>query len=121
MYNGYEIEAGSRQKLMTLFPPKYPNVIAHHITSQFGVKNGEMPEQPEKVLVVGYIDNGESLEGLLVSVDGSIERPSGGQYHITWSIDRSKGAKPFHTNQYTGVAKMLDRPVEIDVEAKFFS
>ena len=120
MYNGYEIERGSRNKLMALFPPKYPNVLGHHITEEFGVKNGEVPDQPKQVLIVGYIDNGEDVEGLLVSVDGTTDRPSGGKYHITWSIDRSKGAKPFHTNQYTDQAVKLPRPIEIDVDAKFF-
>lgn len=121
MYNKYELEAGSRSKLFDLFPPKYPNVLGHHITEEFGVKDGRAPEQPQKVLVIGYIDNGEDVEGFLVSVDGKVDRPSGGKYHITWSIDRSNGAKPFHTNQYTDDAVMLKSPIEIDVEAKFFT
>jgi hypothetical protein len=121
MYNGYELEAGSRQKLIDLFPPKYPNFIGHHITEQFGMKDGEIPKQPQKVFVVGYIDNGEDVEGLLIEIDGTTVRPSGGQYHITWSIDRSKGAKPVHTNSYTGDAVRNFRPIEIDVEAKYFN
>lgn len=120
MYNGYEIEEGSRRKLMTLFPPKYPNVLGHHITETFGVKNGETPEQPQQVLIIGYIDNGEDVEGFLVEVDGKTDRPNGGKYHITWSIDRSKGAKPVHTNNYVNEAVKLKRPIEIDVDAKFF-
>lgn len=120
MYTGYEIEKGSRNKLMVLYPPKYPHVLGHHITEQFGVKDGEAPKQPKQVLIIGYIDNGEDVEGFLVEVDGTTDRPSGGKYHITWSIDRSKGAKPVHTNQYTNEAKMLKRPIEIDVDAKFF-
>lgn len=120
MYNGYEIEEGSRNKLMTLYPPRYPNVLGHHITEKFGVKNEEVPEQPSKVMVVGYIDNGENVEGFLVSIDGVTTRPDGGKYHITWSIDRSKGAKPFHTNNHVDEAISI-RPVEIDVDAKFFT
>ena len=121
MYNGYEIEAGSRQKLLDLFPPKYGNLLGHHISEKFGVNNGEVPEQPEKVLIVGYIDNGENVEGFLVEVNGTTSRPDGSKYHITWSIDRSTGAKPFHTNDHVDSAKMLKRPIEIDVESKFFS
>ena len=120
MYNGYEIEQGSRNKLMALFPPKYPNVLGHHITEKFGVKNGEVPEQPKQVLIIGYINNGEDVEGFLVEVDGTTDRPSGGKYHLTWSIDRSKGAKPVHTNNYVNAAVPLKRPVEIDVDARFF-
>lgn len=121
MYNGYELDPGSRRKLMDLFPPKYPHVLGHHITEEFGVKDGRVPEQPKQVLVIGYIDNGENVEGFLVSVDGEINRPTGGKYHITWSIDRASGAKPFHTNNHVDEAKMLPRPIEIDVDAKFFT
>ena len=120
MYNGYGIEAGSRQKLLTLYPPKYPNVIGHHITEKFGVRNGEVPPQPETVLVVGYINNGDDVEGFVVEIDGTTRRSDGSTYHITWSIDRSKGAKPVHTNNYTKDAVPLKRPIEIDVEAKYF-
>lgn len=121
MYNGYEIEEGSRNKLLTLYPPKYPNVLGHHITEKFGVKDKTVPDQPSKVLVIGYIDNGEDVEGFLVSIDGNTNRPDGGKYHITWSIDRTKGAKPFHTNNHVDEAISLRRPIEIDVDAKFFS
>ena len=72
------------------------------------------------VEVVGYIDDGKGVEGFLVAIDGSTNRPSGGKYHLTWSIDRSKGAKPVHTNAHTGEAKPLKRYIEIDVEAKYF-
>lgn len=120
MYTGYEIERGSRNKLIALYPPKYPNVLGHHITEEFGVKDGKPPKQPRQVFVIGYINNGENVEGFLVAIDGVTDRPSGGKYHITWSIDRSKGAKPFHTNLYTDEAEMFKRPIEIDVDAKFF-
>ena len=42
MYNGYELESGSRQKLLDLFPPKYPTFIGHHITEKFGIKDKEV-------------------------------------------------------------------------------
>lgn len=119
MYNGYEIEKGSREKLITLYPPKYPNFIGHHITEKFGVKDGTVPKQPEKVIIVGYINNGKNLEGFLVSVDGTVNRPDGSKYHLTWSLDRSKGAKPYHTNWYVNDAVKI-KPIEIDVDAKFF-
>lgn len=121
MYTGYEIEAGSRQKLATLFPPKYPNFMGHHITEAFGVKDGSVPEQPRRVLVVSHIDNGEDVEGFVVSIDGSSKRPDGGTYHLTWSLDRSNGAKPVHTNNHIDSAEPLKQPIEIDVSAKFFT
>jgi len=120
MYTAYTLEPGSRQKLMHLYPPKYPNVMGHHITEKFGVQDGSVPPMPSDVQVVGYIDNGKDVEGFLVEVNGTINRPSGGKYHITWSLDRSKGAKPVHTNAYTDEAVMLKRPIPIDVDPAYF-
>jgi hypothetical protein len=116
MYTAYLLTKKSRQKLEYLFPPKYPDFIGHHITERFGVgPDAEAPDDPVLVQVVGYIDNGEGVEGFLVEIDGASERPSGGKYHITWSIDRNKGFKPVNTNDYVDEAVDV-RPVRIDVE-----
>jgi hypothetical protein len=122
MYTGYLLSEESRALLLAKFPPKYKDVIAHHITEKFGVKaNTKAPEQPSEVWVVGYMDDGEGVEGLLVEVDGTVERPSGGKYHITWSIDRSKGKKPYHTNDITHLAKPVAPSIKIEVEPKVFA
>ena len=120
MYTGYEIDQDSRSKLAQLYPPKYPNFMGHHITEAFGVKDGSVPEQPQQILVVGYINNGEDVEGFVVEIDGTTARPDGGTYHLTWSIDRSKGAKPVHTNNHVNEAERI-RPIEIDAHARFFT
>jgi hypothetical protein len=118
MYTAYLLSEKSRKTLYFLFPPKYPEFIGHHITEEFGVPEGtEPPEQPKLVEVVGYIDNGDGVEGFLVEVNGNTQRPSGGKYHITWSIDRDRGYKPVHTNKYTGNAENID-PIKIEVEPK---
>jgi hypothetical protein len=118
MYTAYVLTEKSRKTLFFLFPPKYPEVIGHHITETFGVsKDAEAPEMPTLVEVVGYIDNGDGVEGFLVEIDGSSDRPSGGKYHITWSIDRDKGYKPVNTNDYTNDAKPV-KPVRLQVEPK---
>ena len=105
MYSGYLINDDSRKKLLEQFPPTYPNVIAHHITETFGVtKYAEAPKNPTSVKVIGYINNDENVEGLLVEVNGKVDRASGSKYHITWSLDKSTGAKPFDTNKYVNDA-----------------
>jgi len=48
------------------------------------------------IKVVGYVDDGEGLEALVVSVNGSTERPDGKIYHITWSLN--EGRKPVESN-----------------------
>jgi hypothetical protein len=120
MYTAYELTEKSRKVLTYLYPPKYPDFIGHHITEQFGVPEGTpAPDEPVLVQVVGHIDNGDGVEGFLVEIDGTSDRPSGGKYHVTWSIDRSKGYKPFNTNQYTKEAAPI-AAVAIQVKANVF-
>ena len=115
MYTAYTLMNVSRKKLYLLYPPKYPEFVGHHITEEFGVSAGaEKPDDPTLVEIVGYIDNGDGLEGFLVEVDGTSDRPSGGKYHITWSIDRSKGYKPYNTNDFIDQAEPI-HPIRITV------
>jgi len=120
MYTGYLLTDHSRDMLRKIFPPKNPTWLGHHITEKFGVPTDfPPPDKPDRVQVVGYIET-DGIEGLLVNIDGATDRPSGGNYHITWSIDKSKGMKPFHTNKYIHLAKPVS-PIDIDVIPKTFT
>lgn len=90
-FAAYVLSDNSRNQLLTKFPPKYPTVSAHHITIKFGVVADEpIPQPTSNVKVVGYVDSGDGIEALVVSVNGSTDRPDGKTYHITWSFDPSK-------------------------------
>jgi hypothetical protein len=95
-YVAYVLDERSVNILKEVFPPKYPDFIGHHITYRLGTSI--VPKQPKLVEVVGYVDDKEGLEALIVEVDGTIERRDGGVYHITWSLDRSLGMKPSNSN-----------------------
>lgn len=98
-YTAYLLDSKSRRMLAKRFPPKYPEFIGHHITLKFGV-SGDVPiPRPTDINIVGYADDGEGLEALVVEVDGKTNRVDGSIYHITWSLDRSKGRKPVHSKQ----------------------
>lgn len=99
-YLAYELSDSDREKLLDLFPPKFPDVIAHHVTLAFGVPEPEEGAVGSRVLikVIGHTED-ESLEALVVEVDGKAQRPDGKTFHITWSLDRSKGRKPVQSNQ----------------------
>ena len=97
-YTAYVLKKKSRNQLFQKFPPKFPEKIAHHITKQFGVpSNTPHPSMPKSIKVVGYASN-DKIEALIVEINGSTQRPGGGTYHITLSLDREKGAKPVHSN-----------------------
>lgn len=121
-YEAFVLDNSSRQALASIFPPKYPEWIGHHITHEFGVQKG--PEEkygvPQPCKVVGYAED-DGIEVLVVAVGGVTIRPDGKKYHITWSLDRSKGWKPVDSNkviQETGF-KLLDRPISIHTTFEF--
>lgn len=89
-YTAYVLNDTDRALLSNAYPPKYPEHVGHHVTVEFGVPEGTSAPEPANVKVVGYIDSGDGLEALVVSVNGSTQRPDGKTYHITWSLDRSK-------------------------------
>lgn len=119
MYTGYLLTEKTRNLLLAQFPPKYEKVVANHITESFGVpSNTAPPEMPESVAVIGYIDSGDGVEGLLAEVNGSTDRPDGSMYHITWSL--GNGRKAVETNKYVFTAKTVGRTI-IEVEPKTFT
>lgn len=119
MYTGYEITEKSKAEILSKFKTKYPDVICHHITEAFGVsEDAEAPAQPESIQVVGYaFDDDKRVECLLVEVDGTTRRPSGGQYHITLSIDREFGAKPVQSNHILYKAEPVE-PFAVEATSK---
>jgi hypothetical protein len=117
MYIAYELDKKSRQALAAVFPPKYADFVGHHITLRMAKKNdSKLPSMPNSVKVVGYADDGDGLEVLVVEINGKTSRPDGKTFHITWSLDRSKGKKPVHSNGL--VANGFTRVDPIDIKAK---
>lgn len=106
-YTAYVLDKRNRAELLAQFEPRYPDVIAHHITYEFGVPESKpLPEQPQSLKIVGRVDDGKGVEALVVEVDGDTQRPDGKTFHITWSIDRSQGRKPVHSNDVIQQVKM---------------
>lgn len=97
LYSAYLLSQTGRKTLMDIFKPKYSRVVAHHVTVQFGnVTEDSVPDAAD-IEVVGYIDSGDGLEALVVSVNGAVDRPDGSVYHITWSLQN--GYKPVDSNK----------------------
>ena len=94
-YVGWELDHQDRDVLLGLIRPAYPDVIAHHVTLHMG--EGELPTETEGD-VIGFVDDGAGVQALVVRIAGTTDRPGGGTYHITWSIDRSAGRKPVDSN-----------------------
>jgi hypothetical protein len=119
-YHAYVLSPESRAALLKKHPPKYPEVIAHHVTHAFGVKKeSRVPEHPKSVEVIGHVDDGKGVQAAVVKVDGREFRPDGKRYHVTISIDRSKGRKPVHSNDViSDLGYTTVRPYRISAQAR---
>ncbi len=49
------------------------------------------------IKVIGHTED-DSLETLVVEIGGTTRRPDGKTFHITWSMDKSKGRKAKQSN-----------------------
>ncbi len=95
---GWKLDDGERSSLLNRFPPLWPDVIADHITLQSDVAEDAALPEPQRAEIVGSISDGEGLQALIVVVGGNSGRPDGGTFHITWSLDRSRGRKAVQSN-----------------------
>ena len=90
---GWKLPRDERAALLQRFPPRYAEVIADHVTLRVGASaETPLPRKPE-ALIVGRADDGESLECLVVELDGTTDRPDGSTYHITWSLGPGRKAR----------------------------
>jgi hypothetical protein len=95
---GWKLDPAQRPALLERLPPHWPDVIADHITLRAKVGGDEPLPEAERAEIVGGIDDGEGLQAMVVAINGTTGRPDGGTYHVTWSLDQSRGRKPAESN-----------------------
>lgn len=95
---GWSLDPEERRRLLERFPPRYPDVIADHVTlaSKVG-RDAPLPTEGGGE-IIGRIDDEAGLQALIVAIGGTPARPDGGTYHISWSLDRSRGRQPVESN-----------------------
>lgn len=141
-YLAYKLGQENRDKLLQAFPPKYPLLKADHVTIQ--LKEPETLPYADTIDVIGIADDNNGIQALIVEVNGSMYRPDGRVYHITWSLDPDKVApaefdinkppekrkerpyKPFHSNALilrdleSGKITFFDRPISLGAHKSVF-
>jgi hypothetical protein len=90
---GWAVDDDQRNELLQQFPPKFATVVADHVTlAAKASREAELPHETTAE-IVGRVDDGEGVEALVVSLDGSTDRPDGSTYHITWSLEKGRRAR----------------------------
>ncbi|MBE7366491.1 hypothetical protein [Ramlibacter pallidus] len=117
---GWKLDREERELLLARFPPAYARPIADHVTLRPRVHAGTVLPPAVRAVIVGRADDGQGLEALVVHVDGSTERPGGGTYHVTWSLEA--GRKAVESNDVIAARgwQPVDPPVALQlVPARF--
>ena len=117
---GWKLSSDERSSLLERFPPKYENVVADHVT----LRVSATPETPlpreVEAEIVGHADDGESLECLVVSIDGTTDRPDGSTYHVTWSLGPGRRARESNDVLCEHGWKPLEKPLPIQLHPARF-
>ncbi len=117
---GWKIPRDERERLLQRFPPKYDRAIADHVTLQVGASEETPLPREVEAQIVGYADDGQSLECLVVALDGTTDRPDGSTYHITWSLGPGRKAKESNDLLREKRWEALDRPIPIELDPARF-
>ena len=95
---GWKLDTADRERLLEHFRPLFPDVVADHVTLRTGTNASTPLPRATCGQVVGEIDDGAGVQALVVRIGGATDRSDGSTYHITWSLDRSRGRRPVESN-----------------------
>jgi hypothetical protein len=118
---GWKLPEVERELLLRQFPPKYENVVADHVTLRVGATaQTPLPKKPADARVVGRADDGDSLECLVVEIDGTFDRPDGSTYHITWSLGPGRKARESNDLLRDHGWHPIEAPIELELTPAHF-
>lgn len=110
---GWSLDREQRQTLLERFEPRYEKVVADHVTLAARVAaDTPLPDSVE-AQAVGRIDDDRGVEALVVAIDGSVDRPGGSIYHITWSLGPGRRAKESNDVLANGPWQPLSEPIPL--------
>lgn len=117
---GWKLDRAQREILLDRFPPRYPHAIADHVTLRTDASGQSLPDAANG-RIIGHADDDEGLEAMVVAIDGTSDRPDGSVFHITWSLDKTKGREARESNDLlkTGRWQPLD-PVDLELKPARF-
>jgi hypothetical protein len=112
---GWRLAKDDQAKLLERFEPTYANTVANHVTLKSDAASDPIP--PEVTAqVVGRTDDGAGVEALVVSIDGTTDRPDGSTYHITWSLGEGRRARESNDVLRERGWVEVDEPIPVRLE-----
>jgi len=92
MTTGWKLDRKLRESLLEQLPPRYPEVIADHVTLDAKAIDVE-PPPVSSARIVGRADENRGVEAMVVELEGSLDRPDGSTWHVTWSLGPGRTAR----------------------------
>ena len=117
---GWKLPRDEREQLLERFPPRYEDVIADHVTLRVGATPQTPLPRKADARIVGRADDGDSLECLVVELDGTTDRPDGSTYHITWSLGPGRKARESNDVLRDRGWDHIDTPIPVELEPARF-
>lgn len=109
---GWKLDRDEREALLREHPPAYDEPVADHVT--LSARGGDLPPDV-RAAIVGHVDDGNGVEAMVVTIDGTTDRPDGSTYHITWSLGRGRRAVESNDVLRERGWSKLDRPIPIQL------
>jgi hypothetical protein len=118
-FTGWKLDRNERDALIARFPPRYPEVVADHVTLEFKPGKPKLPSATSGE-IVGEADDGQGVQALIVRIGGTTDRPDGSTYHVTWSL--APGRRAVESNDVIRACgwTALETPVHLSLEPKGF-
>jgi hypothetical protein len=118
---GWKLDRTQRDDLLERFPPRYSDVDADHVTLRINAIRDSLPPEVDAT-IIGRADDGDSLEAMVVRIDGTTDRPDGSIFHITWSLDKTKGREARESNDLLKDRgwHRIEQPVPIRIDPARF-
>jgi len=118
---GWKLDRSQRGDLLERFPPRYSDVDADHVTLRTNAIRDPLPPEVD-ARIIGRADDGDSLEAMVVRIDGTTDRPGGSIFHITWSLDKARGRQPRESNDLLKDRgwHRIEQPVPIRIDPARF-
>ena len=89
---GWKLDREQRSALLERFEPRYDEPVADHVTLGVDARSKPLPG-PVESAIIGRSDDGKGVQAMVVTIDGTTDRPDGSTYHITWSLAPGRKAK----------------------------
>ena len=114
---GWKLDPAERDALLAKHPPTYAQTVADHVTLEVG---GKEPPADVKAAIVGRTDDDKGVEAMVVTIDGSVDRPDGSTFHITWSLEPGRKARESNDVLKERGWKELDHPIPLTLRPARF-